>query len=146
MGANTVIKDVGFLPEEEWNELNKKELPSVTSSDNGKVLTVQSGKWKAVEPTGGGSVEPLVCLYDDNESQLDTTFGAIKSAIDSGQSVLYKGNVYGNSYEIWIITSYTVYENEGIWYGSIVFSGGTFVTNEYESFNAMASDYPHFAD
>lgn len=71
MGANTVIKDLGFLPESEWENITEKELPTVTSSDNGKVLTVQSGKWKAAEASGGTS--GLVTSTATSEEQTTTT-------------------------------------------------------------------------
>lgn len=62
MGANTVVKDLGFLPESEWNAIvagaEKVELPKVTSTDNGKVLMVVDGKWAVAElPTEPVEVE-----------------------------------------------------------------------------------------
>ena len=50
MGAATEMSRLDSLPTEKLNELlNMEGVPSVTSSSNGKVLTVVSGKWKANE-------------------------------------------------------------------------------------------------
>lgn len=48
MGAATEMSRLDSLPTEKLNELLEMEgVPAVTSSSNGKVLTVVSGKWKA---------------------------------------------------------------------------------------------------
>lgn len=48
MGAATEMSRMDSLPTETLNKLLTMEgVPSVTSSSNGKVLTVVSGKWKA---------------------------------------------------------------------------------------------------
>lgn len=48
MGASTEMSRLDSLPTEKLNSLlNMEGVPSVTSSSNGKVLTVVSGKWKA---------------------------------------------------------------------------------------------------
>ena len=50
MSAATEMSRLDSLPTEKLNELLSMEgVPSVTSSSNGKVLTVVSGKWKAEE-------------------------------------------------------------------------------------------------
>ena len=41
--------------ETKWNDLDyQTALPTVTVSDNGKVLAVSSGAWAVTEPSGGG--------------------------------------------------------------------------------------------
>ena len=48
MGASTEMSRLDSLPTAKLNELlNMEGVPSVTSSSNGKVLTVVSGTWKA---------------------------------------------------------------------------------------------------
>lgn len=52
MAANTVMVRLDSLPEATVNQImtaaGAPSLPAVTSSDNGKVLKVGSGEWKAV--------------------------------------------------------------------------------------------------
>ena len=87
MGANTVIKDLGFIPESEWESITSNELPTVTSTDNGKVLTVVSGKWKKAEPSGGGAFA-ITATTEDDVTTLNKTWTEIKTAFDSGQNVI----------------------------------------------------------
>lgn len=48
MSAATEMSRLDSIPTAKLNELlNMEGVPSVTSSSNGKVLTVVSGKWKA---------------------------------------------------------------------------------------------------
>lgn len=50
MSAATEMSRLDSIPTEQLNNLlNMEGVPSVTSSSNGKVLTVVSGKWKAAD-------------------------------------------------------------------------------------------------
>lgn len=73
MGANTEMSRLDSLPTETLNRLlNMEGLPSVTSSSNGKVLTVESGKWKAANP----AVELPAVTASDNGKVLMVVNGA----------------------------------------------------------------------
>lgn len=69
------------------------ELPAVTSSDEGKVLTVDDeGNWGAEMPQGNTMT---VHIIDDGETvALDKTFGELWDALRSGISIvgLYDGS------------------------------------------------------
>lgn len=62
------------------------ELPKVTSTDNGDVLTVVSGKWAKAAPSGGGGSEPLIINQTDTGSSYDLnkTWKQIKDAFAGG--------------------------------------------------------------
>lgn len=87
MGADTEMSRLDSLPTEKLNELlNMEGVPKVTSSANGKVLTVVGGKWKAEEPSGGGGATVVDVTYDDDTSVYTSTVkaGALWTAINSG--------------------------------------------------------------
>lgn len=63
------------------------DLPAVTASDNGDVLTVVDGAWDKASPSGGGGFY-IVDLTQDPTTEvygLDKTWGEIKAAYDNGQ-------------------------------------------------------------
>lgn len=64
--TSDLTNDSGFITSAPVTSVNGntgavsiRELPSVTSSDNDKVLTVVNGAWAAANPTGGGSVPTI---------------------------------------------------------------------------------------
>lgn len=60
------LDNVTFIYGGKVYAVTPSELPSVSASDNGKVLTVASGAWSAQQPSGGGA--PCVVLNYDNLS------------------------------------------------------------------------------
>ena len=67
------------------------ELPKVTSTDNGDVLTVVDGKWAKAVPSGGGGGSFLVTItWDETSSEYvsDKTYAEITAAFESGQAVV----------------------------------------------------------
>ena len=65
------------------------ELPKVTSTDNGDVLTVVSGKWAKAAPSGGGS-EPLIITRTNSGSSYDLnkTWKEIHDAFFNGTNCI----------------------------------------------------------
>jgi hypothetical protein len=53
------------------------ELPEVSATDNGDVLTVVEGAWAKAAPSGGGV---LVVTMDESTGALDKTWAEIKAA------------------------------------------------------------------
>ena len=71
-------------------ESGQTGLPSVTSTDNGKVLTVSNGAWAAAVASGGGT-QMLVTLTDvEGTMTADKTFGEIHTASMNGTHVVIK--------------------------------------------------------
>lgn len=63
-------------------------LPSVSASDNGKVLTVANGAWIAQQPSGGGA---LVVTFGGSAGLTpDKTNAEIAAAASAGQLVVFK--------------------------------------------------------
>ena len=96
------------------------ELPTVTATDNGDVLTVVEGAWAKAAPTGGGAY--IVTVSDGEEEQtkvLDKNWTEINTAIRAGQivmgveitdddpefsvSVNYLGSVYCNESDGYVV-------------------------------------------
>ena len=83
MGANTVIKDLGFVPEEEWEQ---KTLPDASDLEDGMVLAVNDGIWEPAEPsggTGGGGVVTVIATpIEDDEAEIDASYNDLKEALE----------------------------------------------------------------
>lgn len=82
------------------------ELPKVTSTDNGDVLTVVEGKWEKAVPGGGGGGSFLVTIsWDETTSDYvcDKTYAEIKAAFESGQVVVAFSDP--NIYELVMVDS-----------------------------------------
>ena len=79
----------------EWKHTNGYEvgetLPSVSASDNGKVLGVSDGAWAVVSGGGGGGSEPLLVDYDD-ETGIEASYNEIKTAMLAGKNVYAVNN------------------------------------------------------
>ena len=75
-------KEYGTIPtltaQEKEDILNSKELPSVSSTDNGKALIVDGGKWKKKEIP---SQLPAVTA-DDNGKVLKVVDGAWAAVLE----------------------------------------------------------------
>ena len=65
------------------------ELPAVTGSDNGDVLTVVEGAWAKAAPSAGGGVSSLICTpsVSGGICSLDKTFKEIKEAFEAGSPI-----------------------------------------------------------
>lgn len=68
------------------------ELPTVTASDNGKILQVSNGAWAVGDaPSGGGSSGLLVTITGSNSAgyQMDKTARQIRDALLNGISPIF---------------------------------------------------------
>lgn len=69
-----------------------KMLPSVTTEDNGDVLTVVDGEWSKASGGGGGGGVFVVNIQDGDEEGihvLDKTAKQIKDATNNGQLIVF---------------------------------------------------------
>ena len=101
-------------------EVTANKLPAVTSTDNGKVLSVVSGSWAAAEPgTGGeGLIVGLTMTTDDNDEDLciytmDKTADEILAACAAGQNVYIEWPGDQNSYAFYPIKSAKYFNDLG---------------------------------
>ena len=80
----------------EWDD-ESTDLPSVSSTDNGDVLTVVEGQWAKATPSGGG--EEYLVTYSINGETVtcDKSFADIKEAWEAGKKLVAKSQ-YGGSY------------------------------------------------
>ena len=106
------------------------ELPKVTSTDNGDVLTVVEGKWaKAVPGGGGGSVLIVEGTWDNTILTLNKTWKEIHDGALAGSVVLYKEEAH----EGYVSTSGVYYcsqvYNEGSTYTVYCGNSGAFTTS-----------------
>ena len=78
-------------------------LPPITASDNGKVLTANSGVWGAQEPIGK---KFIVTLTPTSESggTMDKTVFEINAAYEAGQEIVFSLSFGGATYDAFAST------------------------------------------
>ena len=83
-------------------------LPSITPSDNGKVLTADSGVWGAQNP----KFVVTLTLTSESGGVADKTNAEIAEAFESGKSVWFTGNMGGmvGSFPLKAVTYLSAYE------------------------------------
>lgn len=71
-----------------------KELPAVTASDNGDVLTVVEGAWAKAAPSAGGGCLYVTFSTEDNGTTwtADKTFAECLEAYENGSAVIAQWN------------------------------------------------------
>lgn len=111
MNANTEMARLDSLPAATLEELFRlaanaddllalEGLPAVSSTSNGKVLGVDSGKWKAVNPTLAGDTD--VAISSPSNGQVlayDGEAGKWKNASGGGATVSLVGYTYDEATE-----------------------------------------------
>ena len=109
-------------------------LPSVTSTDNGDVLTVVEGAWAKATPTGGGGG---VLVVHETNGALDKTWSEINEAVcTSGALINFKQDDTAEANSVVFGTIYL----SGMGYALITFSpmgdGGIvqYVTNSEDGY------------
>lgn len=82
----SITKHIGGL------EGGESELPTVTSDDNGNILTVVEGVWDKAEAPSGNNDFVVTYTYNEETEQLETetTFAEISSAFESGKNIIAK--------------------------------------------------------
>lgn len=115
-------------------------LPSVTSTDNGDVLTVVEGAWAKAAPSGGGAL-----IVHEVEGVLDKTWQEISDAVDSGRiCVHYNWTIPVTDLRISFLCTKFIEEGE---YGIVfmdISSGEAF--NPLMFIASSADGYPQFVD
>ncbi len=138
---------VGAQPEGDNDVATKKyvddnagdELPAVTATDNGNVLTVVEGAWAKAAPSGGGGgVFPIGLVWDDEASVtvMNKTVQEIMDAANSGKMLwVYHSSGDGDPiYEMYGFVS-TVWWESG--YNVSVATGKSSITVEGETINYL---------
>jgi len=97
--------------------------------------------------SGGGSVEPLVCRYNEQAGRLDVTCGEIEEAVQNGVPVYFMANEFENGgYQLGALKSLsaTVYYDGGAEM-SIVFEFAD-LTCYADTLDEVRASYPYFND
>ena len=122
-------------------DAEKLILPAVTSSDEGKVLTVNSsGEWAAANASGGTGIFMINITYSNYMYYLDKTFGEIKEAVLTNNMICIGVLNEGNSYSYGIMTYFQPNEFDG---GKIQFNLediGLFVASTDEDYPLFSGD------
>ena len=88
-------------------------LPDVTSSDNGKVLTVVNGDWGVADAGGGAFV--VTATFSESGGSLDKSYNDFVSAIQAGRPIVCY--VEYNTFEGYSATIFTnIDHNAGLAY------------------------------
>ena len=96
-------------------------LPSVTSDDNGDVLTVVDGAWDKAAPSGGGGAALIVNLVNAGGNYTsDKTYAEISAAMSAGTPVI--GNITSGPT---IRQSIAIMQADGIWFWSFLAREGS---------------------
>ena len=75
-----------------------KELPTVSGTDNGNVLTVVEGAWaKAAAPSGGGGVLMVTVTQESTNWTFNKTWQEVYDAFTAGTNVILSLPVYDTS-------------------------------------------------
>lgn len=72
------------------------ELPSVSASDNGKVLSVVGGKWNKANASSGSNPLIVNVSFQSSKYTMNASFSTIQNAFDAGRTVVVKnGTIHG---------------------------------------------------
>ena len=118
-------------------------LPTVTSSDEGKVLTVNSsGAWAAANASGGGNIFVVGITYNDNTStySMNKTWTEIFNAVKAHKFILGEWEREEEYYDIF--TCYGVENDSGIYYVRMILG-----SNDNFNFSTNSENgYPEYVD
>lgn len=108
-----------------------KELPAVTSEDNGDVLTVVEGAWAKAAPSGGGGESNVILLEVSNDGYLNKSVKDLKDLIAAGKTAMI-ASVWGNGayagvfYLVWV----GYYSDNSDYEAAFVVSDGDYVSQK----------------
>lgn len=105
---------------EKMNEAST-EVPAVTASDNGKVLSVVDGAWAAAEGGGGGMLEVTFTWTEDPEVPYGSRPSADKSWEEIQEAYASGRFIYGHDAFIEGESPPTTYDFKGVRFENIEF-------------------------
>ena len=142
--VNAIIDAIGALNIGAQISGGGSELPTVTSDDNGDVLTVVEGAWGKAAPSGGGSGVMVVTIStnDENVGVANKTAGEIWAAMSEGL-VVFEYTIeqtYGSNTIIELCSSAQYVDGEGyyFYYWSAVDGLRAATANDYPSTGDMS--------
>lgn len=78
-------------------DLIGKQLPSVSASDNGKVLGVENGAWRPIMPTPASPADMVFIPYQS------LTYSSITDALAAGQTPFTRHTILNEDYTFYLI-------------------------------------------
>lgn len=112
----------------------------------GEVITADKLNHMEDGISGSGGSNALICEYDNDAGHTDKTFGEIKTAFLSGETVLLKTGDYGETYYMHALTSYGIYKSEDSYYCDVGFDGNLMKSDFYSTLEELDNAYLFFAD
>ena len=118
------------------------ELPAVTSSDNGDVLTVVNGAWDKVDP------DTIVLHVDEETFALDKTWQEITNLLAAGKRLVFfftNTEMYGagGGTQATIIATSSSNNGYAVWSFGYQISGDQPQWYDFRAFADTANDYPY---
>ena len=96
--------------------------------------------------SGGGSVEPLVCRYNEQAGRLDVTCGEIEEAVQNGVPVYFMANEFENGgYQLGALQSLSATVHYDGAEMSIAFKSAD-LTCYADTLDEVRASYPYLTD